>query len=172
MAKLANKKEKSISVGRLSELLEYDAASGLLTWVSPTSHRVSVGDVAGSDDKGHLIVGIDGVKIYAHRVAWAMHFGEWPDNFIDHIDGDVTNNAISNLRVATHAENMANSKKSIRNSSGFKGVHFHKQSKKWRARIRANGAHHSLGLFDAPEEAHMAYMDAALRMKGEFARAL
>jgi hypothetical protein len=172
MANHINKKEKSIPVGRLFELFKYDPASGLLMWVSPTSHRVSVGDVAGSNDKGHLIVGIDGVKIYAHRVAWAMYFGEWPANFIDHIDGDGMNNAILNLREATRAQNMANMKRPATNSSGFKGVHFHRQSNKWRARIRDNGVHRSLGLFDAPEQAHAAYMDAALRMKGEFARAL
>ena len=46
-----------------------------------------------------------GKLIYAHRAAWAIHFGEWPKGEIDHINGDASDNRIINLRVVNRTEN-------------------------------------------------------------------
>lgn len=89
---------------------------------------------------------------------------------VDHIDGNPLNNRRSNLRIATIAENSANCKKSVRNTSGFKGVTLHKKSGKWQSCIKSGGKSHYLGLFNNPEEAFTAYKQAAIRLHGEFAR--
>jgi hypothetical protein len=84
---------------------------------------------------------------------------------IDHKDGDGLNNRRYNLRPATHANNMQNAKFD-KGTSKFKGVHFYKQTKKWRASI----AEKHLGYFNDEHEAARAYDNAAKEMFGEFAR--
>jgi len=118
---------------------------------------------------GYLMVG--GEHLYAHRVIWKLVTGEDPVGLeVDHIDGDRTNNAWHNLRLATSANNGHNRGRQSNNKSGFKGVSLHVQGR-WVARIKANGTHQHIGLYDTPEEAHAAYLAAAERLHGEFARA-
>lgn len=93
-----------------------------------------------------------------------------PKIHVDHKDRDGRNNQKENLRIVTHAQNMMNRKRPIQNTSGFKGVHPHKQSGKWRATIAVNGKDRSLGLFLCPIEAAKAYDTAAKVYYGEFAR--
>jgi len=90
---------------------------------------------------------------------------------VDHIDGDPTNNRRSNLRLCTHAENGKNQRRPSTNSSGFKGVSWHKRDKRWYARIMINRKNKHLGCFDTPEDAKAAYDVAAERLFGEFRRA-
>lgn len=75
----------------------------------------------------------------AHRICWALYYGEWPENEIDHDDHDGFNNKISNLFEKTHTGNMQNQSIQKRNSSGFCGVHWDKRDKRWIAKIKANG---------------------------------
>lgn len=89
---------------------------------------------------------------------------------VDHIDGNPSNNVVSNLRWATVAENMQNSKIGKNNTSRFKGVVYHKAIKKYQANIRIDGKRKYLGLFQTAEEAGKAYNDAALKHFGTFAR--
>lgn len=93
------------------------------------------------------------------------------DELADHIDGNGLNNCRENLRVASRTENVRNQRKSVKNSSGFKGVSWNEQHQKWRALIRVNGRLKHLGLFDTPEAAHEAYCKAAAspEFHGEFA---
>lgn len=90
---------------------------------------------------------------------------------IDHIDGDRTNYKRDNLRIATHAQNIANSS-AIRgnNSSGFKGVSWEKRQRKWYACITSEQKQYNLGYYETKEAAALAYNEAALRIFGEFAR--
>lgn len=99
----------------------------------------------------------------------SLHNGEMPRE-IDHIDGNPANNRIDNLRSATHAQNLANTKRRRDNTSGYKGVRLHKSSGLWNARIKAGDKVHSLGYFKTAELAGAAYADAAAKYFGQFAR--
>lgn len=102
-----------------------------------------------------------------HRVVWAMRTGAWPDALIDHINGDQSDNSVSNLRVATLRENGWNMPAMRNNTSGFKGVS--RNRGRWMASMRLHGKKKNLGRFNTPEEAHAAYVAAAKAHHGEFA---
>ena len=89
---------------------------------------------------------------------------------VDHVDLNGLNNRRANLRVATHSQNKHNQPAQRNNTSGFKGVYFHKGSGKYRAMIGVNGRLKSLGLFRTAIQAHEAYKEASIRYHGEFAR--
>jgi len=104
---------------------------------------------------------IDGVFYLAHRLAWLFTYGVWPVMDIDHIDRDPVNNRIANLRLATCSQNGGNARISARNTSGIKGVCWHKNTKKWQAQITVNRRNHALGYFDDINAACAAYRAAA-----------
>lgn len=89
---------------------------------------------------------------------------------VDHANKDTLDNRRANLRVATRAQNMWNRGRTRANRSGFKGVHWDRREKKFRAGIRCNGAYRSLGYFYSAYDAARAYDKAARRLHGEFAR--
>jgi hypothetical protein len=107
------------------------------------------------------------LDVYMHRV-----IAQTPTEFdTDHVDGNGLNNRRSNLRYATKSQNMHNMRKRRDNTSGFKGVSWHKSSEKWMARIRLNGEQHHIGSFTTLQAAHEAYSQVSSRMHGEYARA-
>jgi len=105
------------------------------------------------------------VKVLMHRLI--MHE---PTSGVDHQDLNGLNNQRSNLRLATQPQNMHNTSAPRNNTSGYKGVSFHKASGKWRADICVEGKRIALGLFPSPEEAADAYDRVAVANFGEFAR--
>lgn len=86
---------------------------------------------------------------------------------IDHRDRNGLDNRKCNLRIANKSINAFNSKLRTNNNSGFRGVHFHSQRKRWQARICINNKRISLGLFDTPMLAANAYAEAILKYKVE-----
>jgi hypothetical protein len=160
-----------ITAQRLRELLHYDPETGVFTWlVKPSKRaRIRVGDVAGNvGPDGYRRIRV-GCKYLSHRLAWLWMTGEWPPHQIDHINGAKHDNRICNLRVATGSQNQANARKRSDNTSGYKGVR--PSRGRWRAEIRVNGSRRHIGIFNDPAEAHAAYVDAAVKHSGEFARA-
>ncbi len=103
-----------------------------------------------------------------HREIMGL-YAEQSSMQVDHINGDRLDNRRSNLRVCMGVENMWNRSKQANNSSGFKGVHWSKRQKKWRASIRAHGKFKGLGFFEDPKDAHAAYCTAAKQLHGDFA---
>ncbi len=152
----------------LKDKVCYCPSSGEFEWVVSTNTRIVIGSKAGSViNTGYKAIGFQGKLILCHRLAWFMIYGELP-NVIDHVDGDKKNNKISNLRKCTQQQNSFNSSVSKRNRSGFKGVHWHKASGKWVARIGFNRKRISLGSFDCPREASDKYQQKAKELFGEF----
>lgn len=154
---------------RLAEVLRYDPETGGFWWLVSPSSNVAVGDLAGSIDKGlrYRRIGVDGFQHYAHRLAFIAMTGDCP-SMIDHINRDRSDNRWRNLRAAEKWQNLGNSGPSARNTSGVKGVCWHKAAGKWHAQIRANGRHFSIGLFDCIEDAANAYKSASDLLRGEF----
>ena len=141
--------------------LAYSPETGLLTWkVSQSKGRA--GRIAGHVRKdGYIIVGIDGDHYLAHRLAWLAVYGEWPDKFIDHVDGNPSNNRIANLRLASPAVNSQNVRVARCTSvSGVLGVRFRNDTGKWIAKIQVNGKRLYLGSFNSDSDAHAAYVRA------------
>lgn len=116
----------------------------------------------------YKFISIYGKWFREHRLIYLLAHGTLPEN-IDHINRDKLDNRIDNLREACKAENERNRDKYRINTSGYKGVWFHNQRKKWCAEITTNGKSRKLGLFDSKEDAAVAYNEASLKYHGEFA---
>jgi hypothetical protein len=160
---------------QLSELLDYDPATGILTWrerartlfPSDREHLRWNGRYAGMraftvNSRGYRDGMIFRKMHRAHQVAWAIYYGAWPDGQIDHINGDRDDNRIGNLRVVTRSANCRNTKRRSNNSSGIMGVSPLKG--RWRAYIRDDGKNVHLGIFNTLEEAATARKDAEQRL--------
>lgn len=108
-------------------------------------------------------------RVQVSRLVGRAFLGMPADLEIDHEDRNPANNAASNLRVATTAQNHRNTRRPKTNTSGFKGVSWHRARGKWRASISVNNRTKQLGHFDTPEDAHAAYLAAAVALSGPFA---
>jgi hypothetical protein len=161
----------TLTPSRLREVVHYDPSSGVFVWLIAPAGRFRVGGVAGSrHSQGYRKIMIDRHSYLAHRLAWLWMTGKWPVAQIDHINLDKNDNHWSNLRLATNSQNCANRNAQRNNTSGFKGVYWHKLGRKWAAQIWVFGECIYLGLFDTAEEAHAAYNVSALKYFGEFSR--
>jgi hypothetical protein len=158
------------TIDELKALLAYDPETGIVTYRVKRYTR-NAGAPAGSIDGIYLRVGINRRDYKLHRVAWALHYGEWPSLEIDHINGVGTDNRIANLRNVTHAQNLKNCKIPKNNTTGLKGVFYCKRDKTWSAKIRVDYQTKCLGTFRTKEEAAQAYEAGSIRYHGEFRRA-
>jgi hypothetical protein len=106
-----------------------------------------------------------------HRIILLLKEKELdPDKEVDHDDGNSLNNNPDNLRESTHSENMHNSKAPKNNTSGHKGVFWHKASGKWEVRIRLNGKLYNFGLYVNKEDAIKVAIESRNKLHGEFGR--
>src|SRR5579859_2040165 len=140
-----------VTVERVRAALSYNPITGIFTWAIGVS-RAKIGDIAGGiGANGYWRIGLDREQHGAHRLAFAYYYGRWPVGQIDHRDNNPLNNAIHNIRESDHSQNCANRKRSSNNSSGRKGVVWHKKARKWQSQICANGRFIYLGIFDKRE---------------------
>ena len=108
-----------------------------------------------------------GDRMYrAHRVVWFLHYGEQPPEYIDHINGDRTDNRPENLRKACHSTNMANAKRRSSNTSGVKGVQ--RSGNKWIGSVGFKGERHYVGPFTDIAEAEIAVRQLREQLHGDF----
>lgn len=160
-----------ISVEEIRERINYNPETGEMTWKKRLSARIKAGDPCGvvSRSTGYRVVRMRHANMPAHRIAWVHFHGEFPPvgTVIDHINRDRTDNRIANLRLATTAQNLTNSRRRKDNKSGVKGVW--RNRNKWTTQISIDGKRHHVGNFDSKEEAAKAYAEAAKRHYGEFA---
>jgi hypothetical protein len=151
------------------ELLDYDPESGIFTWKVTRCQKARRGDIAGTvTPDGYVVIHFDRKNHGAHRLAWFWMTGKWPVDMIDHINNQTSDNRWVNLREATNIQNLANSGRHKDNTSGFKGVKWHKQRSKWHVQIAYNGRRFSLGLFTNIEMAALAYAGAHRLIHGDF----
>jgi hypothetical protein len=163
--------EAPIDIAVLRRLLDYDPNTGSLIWkyrdkslflegVVQTQAGVNIFNakhageaaLAYKSKTGHMRGYLFGKQILAHRVAWAIFYGNWPHDHIDHVNGDPTDNRIANLRCVPQAVNVKNSRKYKNNSSGAIGVYARKDGR-FNAYVRVNGKARHLGCFGSFEDA-------------------
>lgn len=136
----------------------YDQQTGLFSWKQKRQGAVD-GKFGNLEKTGYVRAKLLNKKYLAHRLAWFIAHKQWPQGQIDHVNGNRSDNRIANLRVVDHSGNSQNRRgKQKNNQSGYFGVHA--SGKKWRAQIRINKKLKHLGLFDTPELASMAYIEA------------
>jgi hypothetical protein len=144
-----------------SKVFSYNQDTGVITRVIAIGGKTP-GEITQVDRSGYIKTSFMGVQLRGHRLAWLLHYGEFPavGMEIDHINHDKTDNRIKNLRSVTKSTNQHNLYKSRPQSkTGLLGVS--KANQKFQAEIVAPGSKRKyLGVFDTPELAHEAYMQA------------
>lgn len=154
----------------LKSQLHYNHVNGLFTWLKNKS-IVKAGNAAGCLKKdGYIHIKCNNKTYPAHRLAWLYVYGYIPNYYLDHINGRPSDNRIINLREATASQNSHNVKITSRNTSGIKGIHWHKKSKKWIAKVSINKQSKYLGSFNDIEFAELVVNEARLKYHGIFAR--
>lgn len=143
----------------LAEYLEYRPNFGDFVWKkrTPGNKSIKVGEVAGyTRPDGYRNIRFNGELYLQHRLVWLAETGAFPEQLVDHIDGNPSNNLYSNLRDVSHARNMQNRTKAARhNQTGLLGVH--KQGTRYVARIVRGGVKKHLGSYGTAEEASEEY---------------
>lgn len=166
----------------LRQLLRYDPETGKLFWRersrewfnSDARHagwnkrRAGREAMTYTDTLGYKSGGVDRHQVRAHRVIWALHYGEWPDGVIDHINSVKTDNRLCNLRCASVAQNTMNRRPTI-GTSAYKGVHLSKAGS-WCAMLQKDRKRKYLGRFKTEVEAAQAYDNAARAEFGDYAK--
>lgn len=150
----------------------FDYCDGNLVWkkVINSNCKRYLGKIAGSEKQsGYMCIVLSGKTYYTHRLIFLYHHGFLPKT-VDHINGNKKDNRIENLREVTQQQNTFNSIKKSTNTSGIKGISWHKQCKRWRAECCINGKNFYLGLFDSIEEARIYLNKKREELHGEFAK--
>lgn len=160
-------------VDLLREAFEYFPETGKLIWRERPPHHFShqkhakrwnksnAGNEAGGVGAGgYLRVGFMGKAYSITRIIWTIHYGAAPDTetIVDHINGNITDNRISNLRLADGVQNQWNARRKRTGKSKLKGAIWHEGNGAWMSNIRVDGKRVHLGYFDTEKEAHAAYV--------------
>ncbi|MGL5077741.1 MAG: HNH endonuclease signature motif containing protein [Waterburya sp.] len=151
----------------LQRVLDYNPEVGEFRWKVAVANRVKPEDKAGTVRKsdGRLYISFKSKQYLAHRLAWLLTYGKWPEKFIDHIDGNPLNNRINNLRDVSNEDNCQNRRKAqVNNKSEILGAHYDKKSGLFKSSIRSNGKQKHLGYFLTAEEAHTTYIVAKRKL--------
>lgn len=169
---------KDITADFARQILDYDAAAGVLIWRprTPEMFRDGVhsaqrkcrawnakfaGKIAGCvEPRLYARIRIYDALYYVHRIAWLIVHGEWPQDELDHRLGLKNGDKIENLRPATRPQNLQNAATPSNNTSGHVGVSWNKAASKWHAYITVDRHRIHLGYFADRNEAAAAYLTA------------
>lgn len=150
----------SLTQDRLKSLLTYDPDTGEFRWRMRRS-RCAPGSIAGTrTTDGYVAVMLSGKKFQSHRLAWFYMTGAWPENEIDHINRNRSDNRWANLREATRLENSRNTDGHANSKSGHKGVAYVSRYNKWQVQMRVRGKTHYIGIYDNVADAISARKNA------------
>jgi hypothetical protein len=154
----------------LSRHLKYDPITGVGTWLVSSSNSVQVGALVGTTTpRGYLRISYKRKLYLAHRLFWFLQTGHDPWGVeVDHIDRNTSNNKFCNLRLADKSQQGCNKSEPINNTSGHRGVHFHKKKQKYMAYIKIDQKQIYLGLYKTFEQAVAARQAKELELFGEF----
>jgi hypothetical protein len=165
----------------LRKLLRYEPDTGKLFWRERTPDMFEDGSRPARDkcatwngryankqagtvtNFGYISVSIWKCRIMAHRIAWAMYYGDLPKFNIDHINGNGLDNKISNLRDVDQKENSRNQRARSNNAGNITGVHWDKSRNQWQAYIKVNYKQIHLGRFKSLDAAIAARKDAEVK---------
>ena len=138
----------------IKTILSYDENTGIFTWLVDRNRFKCKGKEAGCvNPRGYNIIVINGRGYRAHQLAMLFKTNIFSSNGIDHINGNKSDNRASNLRFCNQKDNSKNRLLSKSNSTGFNGVYFNKQKKKFTAQIRVDNRLVYLGAFNEKEDA-------------------
>ena len=168
------------AIDDIRKVLSYDAGTGKFKWLvmpiefskshvhnrSWNARRSGKEAFTSTNTNGYKKGSVLGVFVSAHRVAWALHYGKWPDGHIDHINGDRADNRIENLRDVFHNQNCQNRAATCLNKSGQVGVRYHSGQGLWHARIGGGGgkSFKHIGVYKTFDEAVSARKKAEIEM--------
>mgnify|MGYP005868898525 CR=1 FL=1 len=136
---------KQIPIKLLRRMLKYDKHTGKLYWKRRSIDMFSGARAKNScnawnskwagkeaftsiDSHGYHHGCLNNSPFKAHRVVWALCYGQWPTVGIDHKDHCRTNNKLDNLLLATQKDNMQNKI----NNTNIEGVSWHQQQNKFK----------------------------------------
>lgn len=154
---------------RLKEVIKYDPETGVFTWLKREHRKDLIGCDAGSvSGTGYRTIRVDGVLYQAHRIAFLYMTGQFPSHDIDHINRDRSDNRWENLRPATRSQNCFNKAMISTNTSGVKGVYWHKKNKKWTVYVQINQKYTYLGIYEDIELAELIANEARVKYYGDF----
>ena len=114
---------------------------------------------------GYARTGINHEKVMMHRLILGAKKGQ----LVDHTNRDTLDNRKTNIMICTKKQNQTNQKLRIDNTSGYKGVSWHKISSKWKAEISHLGEGIHLGLFRTKKDAAKAYNEAVFKYHDKYA---
>lgn len=159
----------------LKRLLSYERATGIFRWRVKVNRNTIIGAEAGCiNNWGYRQIKTPYGVFQAHRLAWLYETGREPTKTIDHEDLVKSNNAFDNLREATSSQQVANTRRQSRNTSGFRGVYrpsaAGNREKPWHAHIMFQGTYIFIGTFATAEEAARAHQAKAIELFGVFYR--
>ena len=150
---------------KIDDVYSYNSETGDITFKCDRYARKVFGKVAGwirtdsSRRTSYREMRADGRMVKAHRLAWRLHYGIWPDKIIDHINGDGLDNRIENLREVDSFDSAKNKPLQRNNTSGVVGVRLYKPNGKWVATISNKGKKITIGYFDKKDDAIKARRD-------------
>ena len=127
MSAISLENERKLSAVRLRSLLDYDPKTGIFQWKRANARR-KAGERAGwIRPDGRNLIRIGPTRYLASRLAWLYVYGEWPERYVDHIDRDKANDAISNLRQADKQQNSWNAGVRNQNTLGLRNITTHRK---------------------------------------------